>query len=165
MYGRCSLAQTSILSQLRTYGDFHLEEAVTLIIQRYVVMAIIAPAQQPSRLRPCRTFGLSPMFKSIRGCVFVCVYWCVGIKTSHSPPDILIHLTHLFPMTGSTNTIEDSSEGLTLFPGWGQTDHKNADLKIISSDSHIFWVSSTLLGHHSWVLPRTLDRIVWLTHR
>jgi hypothetical protein len=61
----------------------------------------------------------------------------------------LCHSSYLYPMTESTTSIENPSEGVTPYPGWGQSDHQNADLKIISSNNFTFWVSSTQLVHHS----------------
>jgi len=43
-------------------------------------------------------------------------------------------------------------QALTDYEGWGPSDHDDADLKIISSDSKCLWVSSKQLIHHSYVL-------------
>jgi len=59
------------------------------------------------------------------------------------------YTSHLYPMAESTTSSAHPDAGFIPRQGWTQADHDNADLKIISSDNQIMWVSSALLAQHS----------------
>jgi hypothetical protein len=52
-------------------------------------------------------------------------------------------------MSGIPSSNDKEVGALEEWSGWGQTDHVGANLKIISSDYYLFWVSSKQLMLHS----------------